>query len=298
MGRHRRIQTAWSVLLLACASTLAACSGGGGSSGGGGGGGGGTGMLDLSATDDPFVYDIVQEALISVDRITIFRDADGDEGPITLFEGGSIRLDLFHLRDGLTQHVDLSELPVGSYRQLRFHVDDARLVLTNGNVYTTVDGTIHLTSQGTSGFKVFVDPPIEIEDGQTSNVLLDFDLTQTFHPIPANDPLNADRYSLHPVIHVTNLGDAGGIQGAVTQDDGNGGLVPVDQATVYIMPPGQTDPTMSVATTGTTTDGSYTVLAIAPGTYDVIAVKGALSGTVTGIVVVAGAVSTADVTIH
>ena len=298
MRRHSTIRTAWSVLLLACASGLAACSGGGGGASGGGGGGSGTGMLDLSATDDPFVYDIVQEALVIVDRITIFPAADGDEGPITLFEGGTIRLDLFHLRDGLTQHVDLSELPVGSYRQLRFHVSDARLVLTNGNVYTTVDGTIHLTSQGTSGFKVFVDPPIEIVEGQTSNVLLDFDLTHTFHPIPANDPLNASRYSLHPVIHVTNEGEAGGIQGVVTQDDGNGGLIPVDLATVYIMPPGQTDPALSVATTGTIADGSYTVLALEPGTYDVIAVKAALSGTVTGIVVVADAVATADVTIH
>jgi hypothetical protein len=291
MQFHQGIKTAWSFLLLACASGVAAC-------GGGGGGGGGTGTLDLSATDDAFVYDIVQEASISVDRITIFHDPDSDEGPITLYEGAPILLDLFNLRDGVTQHVDMSVLPVGTYRQLRLRVSDARLVLINGNVYTTDDGTIHLTSQDTSGFKVFVDPPIEIERDQTSDVLLDFDLTQTFHPIPANDPLNATAYSLHPVIHVTNLGHTGGIQGVVTQDDGSGGLTPVDQATVYIMPPGQTDPTLSVATTGTSADGTYTVLALEAGTYDVIAVKGALSGTVTGIVVVVGAVSTADVTIH
>ncbi|HEV8114573.1 MAG TPA: DUF4382 domain-containing protein [Planctomycetota bacterium] len=293
MQFHQGLTRTWSFLLLAIASGVAACSGGGG-----GGGGGGTGTLDLSATDDAFVYDIVQEASISVDRITILHDADSDDGPITLYDGAPILLDLFNLRDGVTQHVDLSVLPVGDYRQLRLHVSAARLVLVNGNVYTTEDGTIHLTSQDTSGFKVVVDPPIEIVRDQRSDVLLDFDLTQTFHPIPANDPLNATTYSLHPVIHVTNLGHTGGIQGVVTQDDGAGGLTPVDQATVYIMPPGQTDPTMSVATTGTATDGSYTVLAIEPGTYDVIAVKGALSGTVPGIVVVVGSVATADVTIH
>lgn len=290
MQSNRKFTAVSRFLLCACAAALAACSGGGG--------GGGSGTLDLSATDDAFVYDIVQEATISVDRITIYRDADSDSGPITLYDGAPILLDVFHLRDGVTQHVDLSDLPVGSYRQLRLRVSDARLVLTNGNVYTTEDGTIHLSGQGSSGFKVFVDPPIEIEMGQTSNVLLDFDLTQTFHPIPASDPLNAARYGLHPVIHVTNLGHTGGIQGLVTQDDGNGGLAPVDQATVYIMPPGQTDPTMSVATTGTNAEGSYTVLGLEAGTYDVIAVKGALSGTVTGIAVAVGSVATADVTIH
>jgi len=61
--------------------------------------------LDLAATDDAFEYDIVQEASISVDRITILRNADSDAGPITLYDGAPILLDLFHLRDGVTQHV-------------------------------------------------------------------------------------------------------------------------------------------------------------------------------------------------
>src|SRR6185295_17848319 len=100
-----------------------------------------------------------------------------------------------------------------------------------------------------------------IVDGETTRVLLDVDLTHTFHPIPANDPLNATRYSLHPVIHVTNLGSAGG-------------TVPVENATVYVLPPGQTDPAESVAATPTNAQGEYTVLAIAPGTYDVKAIHG------------------------
>jgi hypothetical protein len=283
--------------LVACAVALSACGGGGGGSAASGGGGG-NGTLNLSATDDAFVYDIVTEATISVDRITINHDANSDSGFITLYDGAAIRLDVFNLRDGVTQHVDLSTLPAGSYRQIRLHVSAAHLTLTNGNVYSTADGSLHLTSQDTSGFKVNIDPPIDVNANETANVLLDFDLTHTFHPIPASDPLNATHYSLHPVVHVTNLGHTGGIQGTVTQDDGSGGTVPVAQATVYIMPPGQTDTTMSVATTGTAADGTYTVLSLEPGTYDVIAVKDALTGTTTGIAVVAGAVATADVTIH
>jgi len=279
-----------SIVSAAAFLVLAACSGGGG-------GGGGTGTIALSMTDDAFVYDIVQEASITVDRISVAPGADDESGFITLFEGAPMTIDLFHLRDGLTAELAESLLPADSYRQIRLHVTAARLVLTNGNVYTTEDDTIHLTSQDTSGFKVFVDPPVEIVGGETTRVLLDVDLTQTFHPIPADDPLNADTYSLHPVIHVSNLGETGGIEGTVARDDGSGGTTPVPNATVYVLPPGQTDPAESVATTATNDQGEYAVLALQPGTYDVNAVLGAESATVAGVVVTVGSVTTVDLSL-
>src|SRR5689334_2703826 len=235
---------AGSLSLLASTLLLGACSGGAA----GMGSGAGNGTLSLNVTDAPFAFDIVQSATISVDKITIFVDADSDAGPHVLYEGAPILMDLFALHDGLTQNIDQSTLPAGSYRQLRLRVAHAELTLTNGNHYTTDDDTIHLTSQDTSGFKVFIDPPVVIESGQTTSTLLDFDLTQTFHPIPANDALTATRYQLHPVIHVSNLGQAGGITGTVTESDGQGGLVPVEAATIYVLPPGQTDTTLAVAT--------------------------------------------------
>src|SRR5689334_5716535 len=235
-----------------CALFFCACSGGSSSS---------NGVLDLRVTDVPFAYDIVQSATISVDKITIFPSGqageddddgnadddddrngnqnsnshdDGDSGddsehehgggPIVLYEGAPIVIDIFQLRDGLTQQLNQSALPAGTYHQLRLRLTDATLVLTNGNSYSVDAGTIHLSSECTSGFKVFFDPPLEIVRGRQSDVLLDFDLTQTFHAVPADDALNADFYILHPVIHATNLGHTGGITGHVTQDDGAGGL--------------------------------------------------------------------------
>lgn len=271
-------------------SFLAACSGSSSS--------GGSGTLSLSVTDAPFEYDIVQSASVSVDKITIYRDAQSDAGPIVIYEGVPVLFDLFHLRDGLTQELDQKTLPVGSYRQLRLRVTSAELTLTNGNHYTTADDTIRLTSQGTSGFKVFVDPPISIQRDTNSNVLLDFDLTHTFQPVPGNDALTATFFHLHPVIHVTNLGHVGGIAGTITQDDGQGGLAPLAGATVYVLPPGQTDTSLAVATTGTSATGTYTVLGLAPGPYDVQAVKAALNATAPGITVVSGEVSTVDLTLH
>ena len=290
--KHSRITARLAGSLLASLPLLlGACSGGSGA-------GGGTGTLALHVTDDAFVYDIVTEATISVDRITVHPDTDDDSPPIVVYEGAPILMDLFNLRDGLTQPLDPATLPVGSYHQLRLRVTNAHLVLTNGNVYDSDDGSIHLTSQDTSGFKVNFDPPIVIEDGETESVLLDFDLTHTFHPIPANDALNANHYSLHPVIHVSNLGHTGGIQGTISESDGAGGLVPSANATVYVLPPGQTDPSQSVATTASSANGTYTVLGIEPGSYDVLAVKGELSATALGVTVVSGEMTTVDLTLN
>ena len=246
-------------------------------------------------TDDAFVYDIVQEATISVDRITVAHGADDESGFITIFEGAPMEIDVLHLRDGVTVDLANASLPAGDYGQIRLHVTDARLVLTNGRVYTTADDTIHLTSQDTSGFKVFIVPPVVITEGETTPVLLDIDLTQTFLPIPANDPLNATSYNLHPVIHVANLGETGGIEGTVSRDDGTGGTTPVANATVYVFPPGLTDPAQSVAATATNATGAYSVLGVQPGTYDVHALEGVNSATVAGVTVTVGAVTTVDV---
>ena len=297
MQSKSRILQCASLLLAGCALFFSAC-GSGGSSSSGGGSGSGTGILHLSATDAPFQFDIVTAASIDVDKITIYQDAEGDAGPIVLYQGTPILLDLFHLHDGITQNVDTSTLPVGLYRQLRLRVTHAELTLTNGNHYTTDDDTIRLTSQGTSGFKVFVDPPIDIQSDTTSDVLLDFDLTHTFKPVPANDPLDANFYHLHPVIHVSNLGNTGGIQGTVSQDDGSGTLVPVELATVYVLPPGQTDTNLAIATSATSAAGTYTFLGLAPGPVDVLAVKGELSAQANGINVVAGDIVQVDLVLN
>ena len=289
----------WIPSIAATALLLAsACSGGGSgtTTGGGGGGGNGSGVLSLEATDAPFVFDIVSEARISIDRITILP-GDGDDGPIVLYQGNPVELDLLSLRNGVTRALATHDVPAGDYRQLRIRVVAARLVLVNGNVYTTEDGTIHLSSQDTSGFKVFVDPPITVAEGEHASALLDFDMTHTFHPIPANDPLSANHFNLHPVLHVSNLGETGGIQGRVLRDDGSGGTTPVASATVYVLPPGDPDPEHAIATTGSNDNGAYAFLGLEPGTYDLSAVHGDDEGGVSGVVVNVAHVTPVDITI-
>jgi hypothetical protein len=273
---------------------LAAVSCGGGSSSSGGG----TGRLQVLLTDAPFAHDIVTSARIKVSAIRVHHDAQADSGFITLPDVTDLELDLLDLQNGLTQLLVDAELPAGAYRQVRLVVEEATLELTNGNVYSTALGNLSLTSTGTSGLKLFVDPPIQINAGATTEILLDFDLSKSFHPIPANDALTATEYKLMPVVRVTNQTATGEIRGTVTEDDGVGGQVGVESATVHILPPGETDPLNSIATTGTLADGSYAVLGLAVGTYDVLAIKDPKQGSVLGVDVVVGTPAIVDIVIQ
>ena len=284
-------------LVVALATT--SCGGGSGSSGGGGGGGGGTmGTLKLSVTDDPFPLDLVAEAIVHVTEVKLHHEAEGDSGFISLpVPPGGITLELVALRNGITADLTTATLPVGSFAQARLVIDDAKLTLTNGNVYSTELGNLDLTSGKTSGLKIFIDPPIQIVADHTTSLIFDFDLSKTFHAVPANDPPNAKKFKLMPGIRATDTVNAADLNGHVTMDDGTGQQVGVDTATVYVLPPGETNLDNAVASTATTADGSYAFLGLKSGTYDVQAVKDTATGMVAGVVLVVGTTTTVDIVI-
>ena len=287
-------------ILPLCAPALLLALGACGSHGDGGSAGGSesTGTLSLSVTDAPFDHALVEEAIVNVDQIRIHVDADSESGFRTIYDGDPIALSLLDLTNGVTQALVAADVPAASYRQLRLHVESGYLRLINGNEYRTEDDTLKLSSQGTSGFKVFVDPPVIVQAGFSADLLLDFDLTKTFKPVPANDPLNATSFKLHPVIRAANLSEAGEIRGVVTTDDGAGGFVAVADATVHILPPGETDLDNSLASTATGASGMYAVLGLAAGEYDVVATKDDLQDRLEGVIVTVGSVSTADLVLE
>ncbi len=283
---RRHTQSALSAcLLLGAGSLFAACGGGGGTP---------TGRLNVEVTDDPFVYSLVDEAVVGIDKIRVHHQSQAESGFLTIYEGTPIDLDLLQLRNGLTTIILRASLPAGLYRQMRLHVANGHLLLNNGNMYTTADETLRLTSTASSGFKVFFDPPIDVPAGGLTSVLLDFDLTKTFHPVPSSDPLNADYYQLQPVIRSINRALTGDIRGTVTRDD-MGTQVPVEGATVYVLPEGETDPALAIATTASDVNGAYMVMGLAPDVYDVLAAFGSLSGQVLGVTVASGSAALADI---
>ncbi len=286
---EHRLRLLACILLLPC---LLHCSGGSS-----GGGNSGVGTLRVEATDAILDHSIVEEARVDVSTIRVHSSSSANSGFRTIYDGAPIEIDLLDLRNGITTLLVEAKLPAGRYRQVRLVLSGGYLELTNGAVYTTDDGSLEWTSQSTSGLKVFIDPEVVVRDGVSSTLLLDINLTKTFKAVPASDPLNATKYHLSPVVRAVNLSDTGEIRGLVTRDDGLGTLLPVDGATVYILPPGELDLSNSIASTVTMSDGTYAFIGLPEGAYDVVAEEGGDQARVNGPVVSVGSFTVVDLTL-
>lgn len=252
----------------------------------------GTGRLTVDVTDTPFTHDLVEEARVSVDQVRAHASDSRSSGWHTIYEGAPLVMDLLDLRNGVTRTlVSLAEVPAGRYGKIRLRVEGASLRLVNGNEYSTDAGTLQLTSTATSGMQVRVDPPIEVRDGFSRTLLLDFDLAKTFHPVPANDPLSASRFQLHKGVRAANLSVSGELRGTLTS--GNGQAL-VGDATVYVLPPGAADLEDRVASTASDANGSWAVIGLRVGSYDVLARRDDLEARASGVEVSAGSATQVD----
>ena len=259
-----------------------------------------TGFLQLSATDAPLDPALVESAEVVVDRGRIHRsgddDVDGDSGGwIEIFDGPPRTLPLSDLRNGITALISNAELATGTYGQVRLHLTGGELVLTNGDVFTTADGSLHMPSAtNSSGLKVKFTNDLVIETDVTKNVVLDFDLSRTFKPVPGNDPLNANHFKLHPVIRAAVLEGSGDLNVLVREDDGAGTLVAVENATVYVLAPGELDVEEALASSITDATGTAIVVGLDPGTYDVRAETATSAVQMNSVVITAGSASAID----
>ena len=262
------------------------CGGGGGGGAGVGtpGPGPGAGTLTMEITDAPIDIRLIEKATVWVDEIRIHRQADGEDGFVTLYDGRPREVELTALRNGLTNAIASGHIEEGSYSQLRLHFAEAYLRLTNGNEYSTEEDTIKLTNHPRSGYKIYFDPPFVIEEGQTTNVLLDFDVPKSFSPIPGNNIEHARFFHLHPLIRTSVTDLSGELRGVVKKNN----VLPAGETAVYVVLPGEIDPENAIASTLTEPNGSAVILGLAPGTYDLIVVGDDHQERVDGLVVTVG----------
>lgn len=191
-----------------------ACSDGGSSRG--------TGTLSVPITDAPFPAhaDCLDAALITIDGV----EAKGDGGfyDIALVDpdlDGTVTLDLLTLRAGLMDSLAVSEVPSGSISEIRLHIVESVLVFEDGSE----DADFKVPSGGSSGLKIHIDPPALVVAGQTTTLILDFDLAHSFHTRglggdPSCDDLKQgeDRVIFSPLVRANNESTDGIILGNVT----------------------------------------------------------------------------------
>lgn len=241
------------------------------------------GRLQLEMTDAPMNLDLVSEANVTISHIEARRVQDEDTtNPFIEIYNETETYNLLELRNGVTEKLADIEVPAGSYDLIRMYVDNASLTLTNGMTYD-----VKVPSGEQTGIKVFIDPALQVEGGLTSELLLDFDVSQSF-VLKGNpdSPAGIKGFNFKPVIRAVNKTTAGRIEGIVKDTSSNA----VENAAVWI------ENDTVVTTTYSDTTGGYALLGVEEGTYDLYAAKEEYDTTMIGNVsVTAGNVTKEDI---
>jgi len=218
-----------------------------------------TGNLSVLLTDKPFPTDLISNAEVTISKVEI-RQKDSEGNPfITLMEKDAT-FNLLELRNGVTASLSDTQIQAGFYDLVRIYVKEARIVLSNNDV---VD--VKVPSGAQTGIKVFIKPGIEVAGGLTSELLLDFDVSNSFVVLGKMDTAAGIKgFNFKPVIKATNLSTTGSLVGEVT--DTTSVLLEGVQISVFA------EDTLNT-TTFTDTDGKYAVLGLTEGYYDIQAEK-------------------------
>ncbi len=236
---------------------------------------GGPGRLSVKITDDPFNISSVESATVTISKIEI-RQAGANEGdPFIELLMNPVTIDIFQLRNGITEELVNLVIPKGDYDLVRLFVDEANLKLKD----VAEPFNMKVPSGAQTGIKVFVSPAVHVEGGISAELLLDFDLSQSF-VMRGHNAQNG--FIFKPVIRAANNSTAGRIEGNVT--DNSPDKVGIENATVSLQK-GTEDPVTAL----TDASGHYVFVGVPAGTYSMFAAKeNYVADSVEAVVVISG----------
>jgi len=241
-----------------------------------------SGKFRLFVTDTPFPAEFLEEATVTVTRVDVRRVVDenpsdpADPGlfsPEPVFEThnvfeGEQGFNLVELRNGIVDLLGEAELPVGQYDQVRVVVTGGFARLTDGREFELAVPaedqagiTLNYTFVVAPGFGGLAGDALDTE------LLLDIDLSRAFQVQPSGqvigDVSQITGFDFHPssAMRLADLNWSGDVTGMVV--DSNFNLLGSVLVTVY------DEDNQVVAGTVSDPEGSFTILGLPPGTYEV-----------------------------
>lgn len=227
----------------------------------------GKGEVSVKLTDASFPFGFVAEANVGVTKVEL-KNADGEY--VTVFEASSSANTSYNLLDytnGATATVETQNIDPGVYSRARVTFD-AVSVHMNGSIDGEGEDTVFDLSSGlSSSYEVSIDPALEVEEGEHSDVLFDIDANSafSFHTSIIGEFINlitditgCSLTLSDQSIRVCDLDQTGAISGKVTV---NGSAE--ENVLVQVNVNGHT------LTTHTKSDGTYTFIGVKEGEYTV-----------------------------
>jgi len=215
-----------------------------------------TGTLSIKLTDTPFPIDMVSEANVKISMIEIRKAQSESEGnPFLVLSEEDFTYNLLELQNGITADIVEIEVPVGDYNLVRLYVDSAGIELKDQTEFD-----LKVPSGSETGIKIFIDPPIRVVGGLTTELVLDFDVSQSF--VVQGDPYTPagiKGFIFTPVVRAANASISGSIEGMVTDAESN----VLENAYVWI------EDNDIIYSAFTDEEGHYVLSNIPAGTYTV-----------------------------
>lgn len=153
---------------------------------------GGRGTLAVRLTDAPFPTDSVSSVDIFVvrvdgriaaaDSVDVEQDSAGTHGWTTLAEP-NLSVNLLAYQNGASLPLGAATLAEGSYHGFRLIIDPSKssITLKNGVVLSnTSTPNVSFPSGSRSGIKIVLTKPVEVVASDTTTMLVDFDVANSF----------------------------------------------------------------------------------------------------------------------
>lgn len=171
------------------------------------------GQLSLLLTDAP---GDVSKAVVTIDQIYLQADSSDDNGRIVLRDA-DVTVDLLTLQDSLMTLMDSVDIPVGTYRQLRFRISGGYVEViatdtTRREIYASsptyaglpvgavVTGALQMPSFAQSGLKIQLpNEAMVVGEDDLVTLVIDFDVAQSFGKLAGG----SGRWVMSPVIRAT-----------------------------------------------------------------------------------------------
>lgn len=248
------------------------------------------GRINVHLTDSPYPIDLIKSAFVTIDKVEIRQHLESNQGEnedsFIVISEAEMEIDLLKLTNGITEQIASVDLEAGTYNQIRLHVVDATIVLNDGTEFD-----LKVPSGESSGLKIKFDPEIQITEGQTSDVLLDFDVSRSF-VVKGNIGSKIIGFNFKPVVRGAFLGLAGRVEGNVADTLG----IPLENAMVKLWIPAdestnivETDDETFEVSSFTSADGKFKLIGIPSGTYSLSCeIEGYIGDTINNITVASG----------
>jgi hypothetical protein len=221
----------------------------------------GKGRLEVYMTDAPFPIDLISSTAVTIDRVDIKKqETDTTESSFIVISEDTMEINLLELTNGITELIASADLDVGTYDMIRLHIAGSKIILKDESEFD-----LEIPSGSSSGLKIKIKPAIEILEGQTTDVLLDFDVSRSFVVKGNWKGGKINGFNFKPVVRGVLVGNAGRIVGVV-KDTAD---VVLEDASIKVWADSD-----SLVTSGFSSDaGTYKILGLLEGTYFLTAEK-------------------------